>query len=162
MLMSRYAAWRAVVEAYQTCNQRYARLMKRFDLTSSQFDVLFVIESLGDQASPKNVATGLLVTMGNVTSVTRRLLERGLVEQVANAVDKRSVQLRLTEQGSALLSEAKASSKLFVEHQLSPFSEEEVEVVGRLMQRMRAHLESNEFQQSLEQIVQESSPGATL
>ena len=152
-------AWRSVIEAYQTCTQKYTKLMAEFELTSSQFDVLFVIEALGAEASPKQIAQGLLVTMGNVTSVTRRLLERDLIRQVASETDKRSIRFTLTKSGSDVLKRAKAASKQFVTHQLGPFSQEEIEFVGTLMQRMRSHLESADFETSLNQIIRSSSSG---
>ena len=154
---SRNVVWRTVVDAYSTVNQNYGRLLAPFELTTSQFDVLLGIESLGDEASPKAIAEGLLVTMGNITSVTRRLIDRGLVEQVANVKDKRSVYLRLTKSGLQLLKQAKGASKQFVQLQLGPFTQEEVENVGVMMQRMRQHLESDEFQSALERIISDQS-----
>lgn len=154
---SRNVVWRTVVDAYSTVNQNYGRLLAPLELTTSQFDVLLGIESLGDEASPKAIAEGLLVTMGNITSVTRRLIERGLIEQVANAKDKRSVYLRLTKSGVLLLKQAKAASKQFVQLQLGPFTQDEIEGVGVMMQRMRHHLESAEFQSSLERIISDQT-----
>jgi DNA-binding MarR family transcriptional regulator len=151
--VNRQLAWRYVVEAYQTCNQKYSVMMSRFDLTSSQFDVMLVIESLDKEATPKRVAEGLLVSKANITSVTRRLLERGLIAQTKNAQDKRSIHFHLTPQGTALLKRAKAAARQFVEVQLAPFSGEEVALVGSLMQRMRGHLQSEHFSQSLEQLM---------
>lgn len=157
-MVNRQYAWRKVVEAYQTCHQKYAVLMTRFELTSSQFDVMLGIESLGEAAAPKQIAEGLLVTKSNITSVTRRLLERGLIEQTANSEDKRSIIFRLTPSGTALLQEAKTCAKQFVEAQLAPFTEHEVELVEQLMQRMTNHLQSESFQESLSTIIGADAP----
>jgi DNA-binding MarR family transcriptional regulator len=154
--MTRAQAWRSVIEAYQTCAAKYNKLMAQFELTSSQYDVLFVIENLGEDATPKRIAAGLLVTMGNVTSVTRRLLERELIKQSASKTDRRSIRFSLTKSGLELLAQAKFASKQFVDDQLGPFSEQEVQFVGELMQRMRTHLDSEAFDTSLHQIIRSS------
>ena len=156
MAMSRQLAWRSVVEAYQTCNQKYARMMAHFDLTSSQFDVMLAIEALGDEAYPKQVAEGLLVTKSNVTSVTKRLLERKLIRQKANTSDKRSIRFELTPKGVLLLRDAKSAAKSFIDSQLAPFSRSEIELVGELMQRMRGHLESEAFDQSIQSVISQT------
>ena len=155
--LSRLIAWKHVVEAYQTCHQKYARMMSHFDLTPSQFDVLMSIDSLGGKATPKEIAKGLLVTKGNITSVTRRLLERNLICQKAHDLDKRSIVLALTGTGKTLLKNAKSAAKDFVNLQLAPFSQNEVDLVGGLMQQMRAHLDSNEFDAAVERIIAQHS-----
>ncbi|WP_156492692.1 MULTISPECIES: hypothetical protein [unclassified Oleiphilus] len=43
----------------------------------------------------------------------------------------------------------------FVQTQLAPFSDDEVEDVGSLMKQMRDHLNSSEFDQDISQILQE-------
>lgn len=148
-MTSQTAAWRAVVAAYQTCNQRHMRLMSHFDLTPSQFDVLLAIESLDEQAHPKELASGLLVSKSNITSVTRRLLTRDLIQQHSNPNDGRSIRFVLTKKGSSILKRAKIATKQFIELQLEPFDSQDVALVGKLMHRMRSHLESDEFDLSL-------------
>lgn len=153
MTITRTDSWRSVVNTYQTCNQQYSRLMSHFGLTSSQFDVLFAVEALGESAYPKEIAKGLLVSKSNITSVTKRLLERKLIRQLSSETDRRSIRFILSAKGISLLHRAKAAARRFVEAQLDPFSDEEVELVGRLMQEMRMHLDSAGFRESLEGIV---------
>ena len=160
MALTRNESWRSVVQAYQACNHRYSRLMSHFDLTPSQFDVLLAIEALGDGAYPNEIARGLLVTKSNITSVTKRLLERKLVRQFNSESDRRSIRFSLSSKGSSLLNRAKAAARRFVEIQLEPFSDDEVELVGRMMQTMRSHLESNEFEAALDQIIEHDCKGA--
>jgi len=147
--IKRSASWRYLVEAYQVCNQKYAALLSDFQLTPSQLDILFQIETLKSNAKPKAIADGLLVTKGNITSVTKRLLERGLIHQQPDLNDKRSATFSITNEGMLVLKTAKRAAKAFIEVQLAPFSDEEVQIVGELMQKMRNHLESDEFDESI-------------
>ena len=133
-------SWRSVVEAYQTCNQKYSLLMSHFDLTSAQFDVLMAIDGLGQEAKPKRIAERLLVTKGNITNVTKRLIERELLLQQADSDDGRSFFLRLSPSGKEIVERAKCAAKTFIDEQLSPFSDNEIEEVGALMRKMRTHL----------------------
>lgn len=137
---ARADAWRAVVEAYQVCSQRYGTALDRIGLTSAQFEVMLVIRSLGNEATPKRIADHLLVTKGNITGLTSRLTSRELISRKAHETDGRSMVFQLTETGLASLSLASRVASEFVRQQLDPFSDEEVEIVCKLMRRMKAHL----------------------
>jgi DNA-binding MarR family transcriptional regulator len=130
-------------------------MMSHFDITSAQYDVMLGIESLGKAATPKAIADALLVTKGNITSVTRRLHERALITQESHSQDKRSIVLKLSPEGMEILNNAKKAARSFVQTQLAPFSDDEVEDVGSLMKQMRDHLNSSEFDQDISQILQE-------
>lgn len=136
----RAKSWRAVVEAYQVCAQRYSAAMGRVELTSSQFEVLLLIRCLGAEATPKTIADQLLVTKGNITGVTSRLLSQDLVTRQSHETDGRSQVFRLTDYGNEKLKSASQIASEFVHQQLEPFTDEEVEMVGRLMRRMKTHL----------------------
>ncbi|GLS27495.1 MarR family winged helix-turn-helix transcriptional regulator [Marinibactrum halimedae] len=146
------AAWRSVIEAYQMCNQKYTSLMSYFELTPSQFDVLLAVDGLGEQAVPKNIASRLLVTKGNITNVTKRLFERQLITQKANGLDARSVVIELTPQGQDLVDRAKIAAKAFISEQLSPFGDQQIENVGKLMRQMREHLEQMDVSRILKEV----------
>ncbi|SNC66020.1 DNA-binding transcriptional regulator, MarR family [Marinobacter sp. es.048] len=136
----RSGAWRAVVEAYQVCSNRYGATLEKCGLTTAQYEVMLVIRTLGEQATPKRIADRLLVTKGNITGVTSRLLSRELISKQAHDSDGRSMIFGLTDAGYRLLSDAQAVASEFVNQQLEPFSDAEVEIVGRLMRRMKTHL----------------------
>ena len=45
-------SWLSVVRAYQECNRRYTVLLRGYDLTIPQFDVLAAVHGLGAEATP--------------------------------------------------------------------------------------------------------------
>ena len=137
---TRADSWRAVVEAYQVCSQRYGSALNHVDLTPAQFEVMILIRSLKQNATPKRIAERLLVTKGNITGVTNRLLTRGLIDRRSHQTDGRSLVFELTSRGQKLLLEANKVAAEFVRQQLEPFTDEEVEIVGRLMRQMKQHL----------------------
>lgn len=134
------ASWFAVVRAYQECTRRYAQLLRSFDLTIPQFDVMNAIDQLADQATPKDIADQLVVTRGNITGVLQRLQERSLITTRHNEQDGRSIVCHLTGPGHVLLDQARAAAVLFVETQLAPFDDDELRDTENQMDRMRSHL----------------------
>lgn len=136
------ASWFAVVRTYQECTRRYAQLLRSFDLTIPQFDVMNAIHQLAGQATPKDIADELVVTRGNITGVLQRLQERSLITTRHNELDGRSIVCRLTRPGQALLEQARSAAALFIETQLAPFDDAELRDTEKQMHRMRSHLQT--------------------
>lgn len=75
---------------------------QRHGLTLQQLHVLVELTRMpGQTAGQLSDRTGILRT--NFSSVCRKLEDRGLVERQRNQADKRSLQLRVTDEGRALL-----------------------------------------------------------
>jgi DNA-binding MarR family transcriptional regulator len=82
-------------------------LMARFGLARSSWDVLASLRRAGSpfERSPTELYRGLMRTSGTMTNRLKRLEEAGLVERAADAADGRSVLVRLTARGLALVDE---------------------------------------------------------
>ncbi|NNK38077.1 MAG: MarR family transcriptional regulator [Xanthomonadales bacterium] len=133
-------SWFAVVRTYQECQRRYSALLRHYDLTVTQFDVLNSILRLGDQATPHAIAEELVVTRGNITGVVQRLQEHGWIATRPNEADGRSFVCTLTDSGYHRLEQARRAAALFIDRQLEPFSDQELQETRRQMDRMREHL----------------------
>lgn len=136
------SSWFAVVRAYQECTRRYGQLLKGFDLTIPQFDVLSAIHRLADQATPKAIADELVVTRGNITGVLHRLQDRALIQTRHNEHDGRSFVCELTPDGRELLRQARGAAALFIDAQLAPFDDQALQETETQMNRMRSHLQT--------------------
>lgn len=136
------SSWLAVVRAYQECNRRYAQTLQAFDLTITQFDMLNAIHRLKDRAMPKVIAEELLVTRGNITGVLHRLQDRLLVGTREQQHDGRSFVCYLTPAGKQQLLQARRATMMFVNEQLAPFSDRELQQTENQMNRMRSHLQT--------------------
>lgn len=150
IIKQRASVWRNVVTAYQTCNAQYAKLLERFNLTIPQFDVLSAIGASGGRALPKQIAERLLVTKANITVVVAKLEERGFVSRQVHESDGRSFLLSLTREGGDITKLARQAADEFVAQQLSPFSDEDVTRVGKIMREMRQHLSDMNIEQVIE------------
>lgn len=132
----------AVVRAYQECNRRYAQLLQGFELTIPQFDALTAISRLGDDATPRAIASELVVTRGNVTGVLQRLEDSGLIRTKANARDGRSFICELTRPGNKRLDGARRAAAAFIREQLAPFDDRALARTETQMREMHAHLQT--------------------
>lgn len=85
--------------------------LEALDLTFVDFSALRVIEIEGPPytLSPSEMAERLVRTTGGMTKIVDRLERRGLVERVRDEVDRRSVQVHLTDDGRALSQKASAA-----------------------------------------------------
>lgn len=133
-------SWFAVVRTYQECNRRYAALLRHYDLTVTQFDVLNAILRLGTDATPHAIAEQLVVTRGNITGVLRRLQDHGWVQTRRHNADGRSFVCDLTAAGHRQVERARRGAALFIDQQLSPFTDEDLRQTREQMDLMRAHL----------------------
>ena len=75
-----------------------------------------------------------------VARVVRELTERGLLERADVAGDRRSVGLRLTEQGRALHKRARLQRRKLAEHMVDGLSASELAQMEALVQRLRANV----------------------
>jgi len=95
---------RELVRCYQAFQRVSDSHIRRSGLTSAQFDI---VASLGNTQGMafKDLGSRTLITKGTLTGVVDRLEERGLVERVASADDKRSTLVRLTPEGNRVFGE---------------------------------------------------------
>lgn len=81
-----------------------AEILGRFDLSEGRFAVLLAVEK-SPGLSPAEVAAGVGVTRATVTGLVDGLSRSGLVSRRTDGADRRSLSLRLTPAGKALLAE---------------------------------------------------------
>ncbi len=73
-------AWLRLMRVHAAVNQRTTELVKRFDLTLAQFDVIAQVGS-HEGSSQQELADALMVTKGNITQLLDRLEAGGLIER---------------------------------------------------------------------------------
>ncbi|TIX87275.1 MarR family transcriptional regulator [Rhizobium sp. P44RR-XXIV] len=78
---------------------------RQYNLDTSEVDVLFTLRRSGAPygLTPTQLVKSLMVTSGAITKRINRLERRNLVERIPDALDRRIVQVRLTQQGLAMV-----------------------------------------------------------
>ncbi len=90
--------------AAESVSNRVNAHLREHHLTISQFGVLEALYHLGPLPSGE-LGTKILKSSGNMTLVLDNLEKRTLIIRQRRADDRRSVEIHLTEQGSALVAE---------------------------------------------------------
>ena len=118
----------------------YKDLMRPFDLTPQQFNVLRILKG----QYPESVRIGLVKERmidrnSDMTRLVQRLNQKGLIERITYPTDKRQFNLKITEKGIAVLEKLSEVVALF-EDSLKGLSAEELEQLNLLIEKFRKHL----------------------
>lgn len=102
----------ALVRAYGALQRQMGPYFARFGLTSAQFQLLTIVNRLGDPCLTQGrLARELYVSVPNITVMLGRLEESGLIERRSNPEDRREKFVQLTSRARSLL------RRIWKEHQ---------------------------------------------
>lgn len=96
--------WVVLARCYNSFAQNEAGRIKDYEITPPQFGVLETLAHLGPLKMCE-LAEKLLMSGANVTGVVDRLEEKGLVQRVMEADDRRTYRIHLTTLGGKLIAE---------------------------------------------------------
>lgn len=74
----------------------------RYGITVSQASVLFVVNALGDRATPAEISRWLFQHPHSVSGILNRMEKQGLVKRVKDLAKKNHVRVELTDKGRAV------------------------------------------------------------
>ncbi|MEM6733336.1 MAG: MarR family transcriptional regulator [Myxococcota bacterium] len=134
------ASWHSVVRTYLECGRRFGRLLREFQLTVTQYEVLLAIGRLGENAVPHAIADSLFVTRANISGVLRRLEGDGLVSTHKHPADRRSSICSLTDAGTKRVRDAQTAAELFVREQTGGTTDSQLEFIMSIMQQVEGQL----------------------
>jgi len=98
---------KAVLNIFFTSNwlsSDSAKILKPFDISSQQYNVLRILRGQGGNAiSVNNIMSRMIDKMSNTSRLVEKLRKKELVERVVCEHDRRQVDIRITEKGLKLL-----------------------------------------------------------
>lgn len=116
------------------------RLRKRFDLTLARFDVLAQLDRAPEGLTMGQLSSRLMVSGGNATGLTTRMLEEGLITREPDPRDRRSQVVRLTGRGRQLFDAMYPEHAQWIHEAMSGLGAEEqrrlLDLLGKLKQRL--------------------------
>lgn len=117
----------------------------KFGLNHWEFDVLATLRRSGEPycLSPTVLFDSMMVSSGTMTNRLQHLEKKQLIERVDNPEDKRSLLVKLTEDGKHLIDKAVSSHIVLENELLSGLSQEEVVIVNMLLKKIEATLPIN-------------------
>jgi DNA-binding MarR family transcriptional regulator len=134
---------KALLNIYYTnsvLQTHYKNLMRPFDLTPQQFNVLRILKGQYPEAVRIGLVKGRMIDRNSdMTRLVKRLVQKGLIERINCPVDKRQFDLKITEKGMEVLDKLSLAVASF-EDNLKGLSKEELEQLNSLMEKFRKHL----------------------
>jgi DNA-binding MarR family transcriptional regulator len=110
-----------------------ARLRLRFQGSLPRFDLMAQLERHPDGLKMRELSQRLMVTGGNVTGLTDRLVSEGLVERREDAADRRAFTVHLTEEGLRQFREMAREHEAWVAELMGGLSEAEQQALLELL-----------------------------
>ena len=111
------------------------------DLTMMQVSVLLALQkTAGQQLSMKELERYFGVAQSTVAGIVSRLEQKGLVEAIGDAADKRIKLVHLTSNGELCCAEAACSMEEAEANLLKGFSSDERKVLNHLLARVADNL----------------------
>lgn len=117
--------------------KRVNNTLRATDLTMSQMGALVVLRHQpGGEMPLKGLEHELGVAQSTAAGIVRRLEQKGFVESLGQADDRRVKVVRITEQGKSYCAGADAEMARVEDDLLSPLSEEERAQLQRLLSKL--------------------------
>ena len=135
----------AILNIMRTGDQlqnRFGRLFRQFDLTSSQYNILRILRGEGKRLPILEVASRMIQVVPAITGLIDRLEAAGMVDRVRCKEDRRVVYIEITEKASKTL--AKMDKPLLDLHEalLGHLARSELRELVRLLEKARNNPET--------------------
>jgi DNA-binding MarR family transcriptional regulator len=88
-----------LLEAESMMYRARSKELRKFDLTSEQAGALFVIQAIGDKATPAEISRWLLRRPHTISSLLNRMKKKGLINMVHDSHRKNIQRITLTAKG---------------------------------------------------------------
>ncbi len=129
----------SVIRTAAVLSERLDRVLKPFDVSSTQYNVLRILRGAGDEGLCRNEIRDRLVTrMPDVTRLLDRMEDAGLVARERGSEDRRLVSTRLTERGRALVDQLDEPVDREDSRQFEQLNEDELRELLRLLALARS------------------------
>ncbi|NMG43769.1 MarR family transcriptional regulator [Aromatoleum toluvorans] len=120
--------------------QLRTRLRTNFDSTLPRFDLMAQLDRHPEGLKMSDLSRLLMVTGGNVTGLTDKLAEEGLVERRDDPRDRRSFTVMLTPEGQRQFDRMAHEHEQWVVGLLAGLDHAEKRQMLKLLDRLKAHL----------------------
>ncbi len=128
---------RSLVRAYQAFASYSETFVRQYDLTPAQFDVIATLgNTLG--LSMGDIGQKTLITKGTLTGVVDRLAKKGLVSREVPPENRRSVIVRLTDDGHQLFEQVFPAHISDLHKHMEALDASEIQLLQVLLNRFQS------------------------
>ncbi len=119
-------------------NARVGQLLRNYNLSVQQFNILRILRGLGDEpASVKLLTDRMIDKMSNASRLVEKLKQKDLVERRECAHDRRQVEIFITAEGKDLVGKASDELNSFMDTELQALTEGEAAILNEFLDRLR-------------------------
>jgi DNA-binding MarR family transcriptional regulator len=131
-----------VLRTADVLTQRIAAVLKPFQLSPSQYNVLRILRGAGEAGlACRDIAQRMITHDPDITRLLDRLEARGLISRAREAKDRRVVRGYLTAEGQRLLTELDGALDELNRRQLQPLGESRLRKLIEALELIRARPE---------------------
>lgn len=115
-----------------------ARLRQAYDVTLPRFDLMAQLANAPNGLTMSELSRRMMVSNGNVTGVTERLVTEGLVSRTPSPTDRRTQFVRLTLEGRRVFREMAERHEGWVMEMFDDLDADDVAALMRLLGKAKA------------------------
>lgn len=125
-----------LIYTYNWVSEQMKTLFEKHDLTSQQFNILRILRGAGNPLSTLQIRQRMLDKMSDTSRIVDRLIVKGLVKKLTSKIDKRLVDVSITEKGKKLLAKIDAHQPE-MDAVLGSLSDSEAKMLNKLLDKIR-------------------------
>ena len=129
------------IYTFNWMNEKMKVIFDRENITSQQFNILRILRGAGKPISTLQIRQRMLDKMSDTSRIVDRLVIKSLVKKTICPVDKRLVDVSITDKGMKLL-EKMDKYEQEIDSIFGNLSEAEVKLMNRLLDKVRNSEES--------------------
>ena len=119
-------------------------LREEFQTTLPRFDMLAQLAAADDNGlTMGELSRRLMVTNGNLTGLTERLVKEKLISRTPLPEDRRTQHIKLTAQGRRALNKMAGRHRAWIENMFSAISERDVSDLSKLIGRLKESVQAS-------------------
>ncbi len=134
----------SIVRTADIMFQRMAELLKPFDLSSSQYNVLRILRGAKEPIACGQIADRMVSRDPDMTRLLDRMEARELISRARDEQDRRVVKTQITRKGLAVLDELQPLILEYHRSQFAGFGEKKLKQLVEWMEQVRATQEVNQ------------------
>ena len=125
-----------IIYTFNWMSEQMKNLFEKHGLTSQQFNILRILRGAGQPLSTLQIRQRMLDKMSDTSRIVDRLIVKGFVRKNISKVDKRLVDVSITDKGKKLLAKLD-NHQDEMDAVLSNLSESEAKILNKLLDKVR-------------------------
>lgn len=127
-----------LIYTFNWIKQQQKEYFEQYNITQQQYNVLRILRGNHPKAySTSDIRDRMIDKMSDASRIVERLLKKGLVVRTKNKIDKRLVDVKISESGLQLLSSMDRTIESNLQEPFKNLSKEEQQTLDQLLDKMR-------------------------